>query len=172
MERRENDKLLPEHAKDASYPEDWWLDEADSADGLPVFAMDEAEDFVKDRQRLKGVPMVTGYEALERHRGIRRPRRKLSRREQRAWEKAQKYEAKLHKAQEKEDKKRAKQEAKLAAREEKAAKKQAKKENKYKINRLCPDDADHVTWFQCLQQRRRRNGNLQRQDLETEPHNY
>ena len=57
MERRENDKLLPEHAKDASYPEDWWLDEADSADGLPVFAMDEAEDFVKDRQRLKGVPM-------------------------------------------------------------------------------------------------------------------
>ena len=80
MERRENDKLLPEHAKDASYPEDWWLDEADSADGLPVFAMDEAEDFVKDRQRLKGVPMVTGYEALERHRGIRRPRRKLSRR--------------------------------------------------------------------------------------------
>ena len=132
MERRENDKLLPEHAKDASYPEDWWLDEADSADGLPVFAMDEAEDFVKDRQRLKGVPMVTGYEALERHRGIRRPRRKLSRREQRAWEKAQKYEAKLHKAQEKEDKKRAKQEAKLAAREEKAAKKQAKKENKYK----------------------------------------
>ena len=132
MERRENDKLLPEHAKDASYPEDWWLDEADSTDGLPVFAMDEAEDFVKDRQRLKGVPMVTGYEALERHRGIRRPRRKLSRREQRAWEKAQKYEAKLHKAHEKEDKKRAKQEAKLAAREEKAAKKQAKKENKYK----------------------------------------
>ena len=128
MERRENDKLLPEHAKDASYPEDWWLDEADSTDGLPVFAMDEAEDFVKDRQRLKGVPMVTGYEALERHRGIRRPRRKLSRREQRAWEKAQKYEAKLHKAHEKEDKKR----AKLAAREEKAAKKQAKKENKYK----------------------------------------
>lgn len=132
MERRENDKLLPEHAKDASYPEDWWLDEADSADGLPVFAMDEAEDFVKDRQRLKGVPMVTGYEALERHRGIRRPRRKLSRREQRAWEKAQKYEAKLHKAHEKEDKKRAKQEAKLAAREEKVAKKQEKKENKYK----------------------------------------
>ena len=65
VERRENDKLLPEHAKDASYPEDWWLDEADSADGLPVFAMDEAEDFVKDRQRLKGVPMVTGYEALD-----------------------------------------------------------------------------------------------------------
>ena len=93
---------------------------------------DEAEDYAKDRQRLMGVPMVTGYEALERHRGVRRPRRKLSRREKRAWKKAQKYEMKLHKAHEKEDKKRAKQEAKLAAREEKAAKKQAKKENKYK----------------------------------------
>ena len=129
MEKRENDKWLPDHDEDSSYSEDWWLDEADSADGLPVFAMDEAEDFVKDRQRLTGVPMVTGYEALERRRGVRRPRRKLSRREQRAWEKAQKYEAKLHKAQEKEDKKRAKQEAKLAAREEKAAQKQEKKEN-------------------------------------------
>lgn len=132
MEKRENDKWLPDHDEDSSYPEDWWLDEADSADGLPAFAMDEAEDFVKDRQRLTGVPMVTGYEALERRRGVRRPRRKLSRREQRAWEKAQKYEAKLHKAQEKEDKKRAKQEAKLAAREEKAAQKQAKKEKKHK----------------------------------------
>ena len=132
MEKRENDKWLPDHDEDSSYSEDWWLDEADSADGLPVFAMDEAEDFVKDRQRLTGVPMVTGYEALERRRGVRRPRRKLSRREQRAWEKAQKYEAKLHKAQEKEDKKRAKQEAKLAAREEKAAQKQEKKEKKHK----------------------------------------
>ena len=132
MEKRENDKWLPDHDEDSSYSEDWWLDEADSADGLPVFAMDEAEDFVKDRQRLTGVPMVTGYEALERRRGVRRPRRKLSRREQRAWEKAQKYEAKLHKAQEKEDKKRAKQEAKLTAREEKAAQKQEKKEKKHK----------------------------------------
>ena len=132
MGKRENDKWLPDHDEDSSYLEDWWLDEEDSADDLPVFDPDEAEDYAKDRQRLKGVPMVTGYEALERHRGIRRPRRKLSRREQRAWEKAQKYEAKLHKAQEKEDKKRAKQEAKLAAREEKAAQKQAKKEKKYK----------------------------------------
>ena len=68
-----------------------------TADGLPVFAMDEAEDFVKDRQRLKRVPMVTGYEALERHRGIRRPRRKLQTRAA-SLGKAQKYEAKLHKA--------------------------------------------------------------------------
>lgn len=132
MGKRENDKWLPDHDEDSSYLEDWWLDEEDSADDLPVFDPDEAEDYAKDRQRLTGVPMVTGYEALERHRGVRRPRRKLSRREQRAWEKAQKYEAKLHKAQEKEDKKRAKQEAKLAAREEKAAQKQAKKEKKYK----------------------------------------
>lgn len=132
MGKRENDKWLPDHDEDSSYLEDWWLDEEDSADGLPVFDPDEAEDYAKDRQRLTGVPIVTGYEALERHRGVRRPRRKLSRREQRAWEKAQKYEAKLHKAQEKEDKKRAKQEAKLAAREEKAVQKQAKKEKKYK----------------------------------------
>ena len=132
MGKRENDKWLPDHDEDSSYLEDWWLDEEDSADDLPVFDTDEAEDYAKDRQRLTGVPIVTGYEALERHRGVRRPRRKLSRREQRAWEKAQKYEAKLHKAQEKEDKKRAKQEAKLAAREEKAAQKQAKKEKKYK----------------------------------------
>lgn len=132
MEKRENDKWLSDHDEDSSYPEDWWLDDEDSADDLPVFDPDEAEDYAKDRQRLTGVPMVTGYEALERHRGVRRPRRKLSRREQRAWEKAQKYEAKLHKAQEKEDKKRAKQEAKLAAREEKAAQKQAKKEKKHK----------------------------------------
>ena len=60
MERRENDKLLPEHAKDASYPEDWWLDEADSADGLPVFAMDEAEDFVKDLPA-PGVPTINPF---------------------------------------------------------------------------------------------------------------
>ena len=132
MGKRENDKWLPDHDEDSSYLEDWWLDEEDSADDLPVSDPDEAEDYAKDRQRLTGVPIVTGYEALERHRGVRRPRRKLSRREQRAWEKAQKYEAKLHKAQEKEDKKRAKQEAKLAAREEKAAQKQAKKEKKYK----------------------------------------
>lgn len=140
MGKRENDKWLPDHDEDSSYLEDWWLDEEDSADDLPVFDPDEAEDYAKDRQRLTGVPIVTGYEALERHRGVRRPRRKLSRREQRAWEKAQKYEAKLHKAQEKEDKKRAKQEAKLAAREEKAAQKQAKKRKsiKRKRNRQLP----------------------------------
>ena len=132
MEKRENDKWLLDHDEDSSYLEDWWLDEEDSADGLPVFDPDETEDYAKDRQRLTGVPMVTGYEALERHRGVRRPRRKLSRREKHAWKKAQKYELKLHKAHEKEERKLAKQAAKQAAREEKAAQKQAKKEEKHK----------------------------------------
>ena len=132
MEKVRNDKNLPEQTEEFSHPDDWWLDEEDSADGLPVFDPDEAEDYAKDRQRLMGVPMVTGYEALERHRGVRRPRRKLSRREKRAWKKAQKYEMKLHKAHEKEERKLAKQAAKQAAREEKAAQKQAKKEEKHK----------------------------------------
>ena len=83
MEKVRNDKNLPEQTEEFSHPDDWWLDEEDSADGLPVFDPDEAEDYAKDRQRLMGVPMVTGYEALERHRGVRRPRRKLSRRQNR-----------------------------------------------------------------------------------------
>ena len=132
MEKVRNDKNLPEQTEEFSHSDDWWLDEEDSADGLSVFDPDEAEDYAKDRQRLTGVPMVTGYEALERHRGVRRPRRKLSRREKRAWKKAQKYEMKLHKAHEKEERKLAKQAAKQAAREEKAAQKQAKKEEKHK----------------------------------------
>ena len=123
MEKVRNDKNLPEQTEEFSHSDDWWLDEEDSADGLSVFDPDEAEDYAKNRQRLTGVPMVTGYEALERHRGVRRPRRKLSRREKRAWKKAQKYELKLHKAHEKEEKKLAKQAAKQAAREEKAAQK-------------------------------------------------
>ena len=95
MEKLRNDKNLPEQTEEFSNLDDWWLDEEDSADSLPVFDPDEAENYAKDRQRLTGVPMVTGYEALERHRGVRRPRRKLSRREKRAWKKAQKYELKL-----------------------------------------------------------------------------
>ena len=126
MEKLRNDKNLPEQTEEFSNLDDWWLDEEDSADSLPVFDPDEAENYAKDRQRLTGVPMVTGYEALERHRGVRRPRRKLSRREKRAWKKAQKYELKLHKTHEKEEKKLAKQAAKQAAREEKAAQKQEK----------------------------------------------
>lgn len=83
MEKVRNDKNLPEQTEEFSHSDDWWLDEEDSADGLSVFDPDEAEDYAKNRQRLTGVPMVTGYEALERHRGVRRPRRKLSRRQNR-----------------------------------------------------------------------------------------
>ena len=87
MEKLRNDKNLPEQTEEFSNLDDWWLDEEDSADSLPVFDPDEAENYAKDRQRLTGVPMVTGYEALERHRGVRRPRRKLSRREKTCLEK-------------------------------------------------------------------------------------
>ena len=107
MEKERNDKNLPGQIEDSSYPDDWWLDEEDSADGLPVFDPDKAQNYAKP-----GEPMITGYEALERRRGIRRPERKLSRREKRAWKKAQKYELKLHKAHEKEERKLAKQAAK------------------------------------------------------------
>lgn len=82
MEKERNDKNLPGQIEDSSYPDDWWLDEEDSADGLPVFDPDKAQNYAKS-----GEPMITGYEALERRRGIRRPERKLSRREKRAWKK-------------------------------------------------------------------------------------
>ena len=91
MEKRRNDKWQSQHTEDSVYQEDWWLDEEDSEE-LPVFDPDEAEDYAKHRQRLTGEPVVTGYEALERRRGVRRPRRKLTRREKRALKKAQKYE--------------------------------------------------------------------------------
>ena len=74
----------------------------------------------------------TGYEALERQRGVRRPNRKLTRREKKALKRAQKYEAKLHKEHEKADKKNAKKEAKLAAKAEKQAMREAKKSAKKK----------------------------------------
>ena len=131
MEKRKNDKGQSQHTEGSVYQENWWLDEEDSEE-LPVFNLDEAEDYAKHRQRLTGEPVVTGYEALERRRGVRRPRRKLTRREKLALKKAQKYEEKLHKTQEKEDKKRAKQEEKQKAREEKAEEKRAKKEKNRK----------------------------------------
>lgn len=140
MGKRENDKWLPDHDEDSSYLEDWWLDEEDSADDLPVFDPDEAEDYAKDRQRLTGVPIVTGYEALERHRGVRRPRRKLSRREQRAWEKAQKYEAKLHKAQERKIKnvQNRKQSWLLVKKKQHRSRRKKRKSIKRKRNRQLP----------------------------------
>ena len=50
MEKLRNDKNLPEQTEEFSHPDDWWLDEEDSADGLPVFDPDEAENYAKDRQ--------------------------------------------------------------------------------------------------------------------------
>ena len=37
MEKVRNDKNLPEQTEEFSHPDDWWLDEEDSDDGLPVF---------------------------------------------------------------------------------------------------------------------------------------
>ena len=42
MEKLRNDKNLPEQTEEFSHPDDWWLDEEDSADGLPVFDPVEA----------------------------------------------------------------------------------------------------------------------------------
>ena len=47
MEKERNDKNLPGQIEDSSYPDDWWLDEEDSADGLPVFDPDKAQNYAK-----------------------------------------------------------------------------------------------------------------------------
>lgn len=113
------------------YPDDYWLDEEDGEEELPVPEMKRKP----VSGRLHDEPMVTGYEALERQRGVRRPNRKLTRREKKALKRAQKYEEKLHKEHEKADKKNAKREAKLAARAEKQAVRDAKKNAKKKKSR-------------------------------------
>ena len=130
MLKRKNDRQPPQ-SLDELYPDDYWLDEEDGEEELPDTAM-------KRRPvsgRLHDEPMVTGYEALERQRGVRRPNRKLTRREKKALKRAQKYEEKLHKEHEKADKKNAKREAKLAARAEKQAVRDAKKNAKKKKSR-------------------------------------
>ncbi len=94
--KRKNDRQPPQ-SLDELYPDDYWLDEEDGEEELPDPAM-------KRRPvsgRLHDEPMVTGYEALERQRGVRRPNRKLTRREKKALKRAQKYEEKLHKEHEK-----------------------------------------------------------------------
>lgn len=78
--------------------------------------------------------MVSGYEALERRRGRRKPPRKLTRREKRAMKKAEKMNEKLRREQEKAEKKAAKKEAKLAAKEERAALKKEKKKKHKTVN--------------------------------------
>ena len=110
------------------YPNDYWLDEEDGGEDIP----EPADSSKPVSGRLHSEPMVTGYEALERQRGVRRPNRKLTRREKKALKRAQKYEAKLHKEHEKADKKNAKKEAKLAAKAEKQAMREAKKSAKKK----------------------------------------
>ena len=64
------------------YPDDYWLDEEDGEE-LPVPEMKRKP----VSGRLHDEPMVTGYEALERQRGVRRPNRKLTRREKKALKK-------------------------------------------------------------------------------------
>ena len=127
MLKRKNDRQPPQ-SLDELYPDDYWLDEEDGEEELP--------DPVMKRKpvsgRLHDEPMVTGYEALERQRGVRRPNRKLTRREKKALKRAQKYEEKLHKEHEKADKKNAKKEAKLAAKAEKQAVRDSKKNAKKK----------------------------------------
>lgn len=61
------------------------------------------------------LPVLSGYEALEKRRGVRRPEQKLTRREKRALKKAEK----LRRKQEKAEIKAAKKAEKMAAREEK-----------------------------------------------------
>ena len=74
------------------------------------------------------LPVISGYEALERRRGVRRPERKLTRREKRALKKAEK----LRNKQEKAEIKAAKKAEKRAAREEKKNLRDQKKAAKRK----------------------------------------
>ena len=129
--KRKNDRQPPQRLEEERYPNDYWLDEEDGGEDIPELA-DSSKPV---SGRLHSEPMVTGYEALERQRGVRRPNRKLTRREKKALKRAQKYEEKLHKEHEKADKKNAKREAKLAARAEKQAVRDAKKNAKKKKSR-------------------------------------
>ena len=128
MLKRKNDRQPPQRLEEERYANDYWLDEEDGGEDIP----DPAVSSKPVSGRLHSEPMVTGYEALERQRGVRRPNRKLTRREKKALKRAQKYEAKLHKEHEKADKKNAKKEAKLAAKAEKQAMREVKKSAKKK----------------------------------------
>ena len=85
MLKRKNKKALPEQLEDSLYPDDYWLDKEDGqevSEPLP-----DGENPVSGKLRKE--PMVTGYEALERQRGVRRPKRKITRREKKALKQAQ-----------------------------------------------------------------------------------
>ena len=97
MLKRKNKKALPEQLEDSLYPDDYWLDKEDGqevSEPLP-----DGENPVSGKLRKE--PMVTGYEALERQRGVRRPKRKITRREKKALKQAQKEKQNLLKKQKK-----------------------------------------------------------------------
>lgn len=115
-------------------PQGYYLDEPDDGywddEGFDDYETDEM------LRRVKGqpprYPQASGYEALERRRGRRRPPRKLTRREKKAIKKAEKMAGKLRKEQEKAEKKAAKKNDKIAAREEKKAAREERKAAKRK----------------------------------------
>ena len=86
MLKRKNDRQPPQRLEEERYPNDYWLDEEDGGEDIP----DPAVSSKPVSGRLHSEPMVTGYEALERQRGVRRPKRKITRREKKALKQAQK----------------------------------------------------------------------------------
>lgn len=115
-------------------PEDYYLDEPDDGywddEGPDSYIPDEMLGRVKGRP--PRYPQVSGYEALERRRGRRKPPRKLTRREKKAMKRAEKMAAKLRKEQDKAERKAQKKNAKISAREEKKAAKEERKAAKRK----------------------------------------
>ncbi len=76
MLKKKNDRQPPQRLEEERYPNDYWLDEEDGGEDIP----EPADSSKPVSGRLHSEPMVTGYEALERQRGVRRPNRKLTRR--------------------------------------------------------------------------------------------
>ena len=72
MLKRKNDRQPPQRLEEECYPNDYWLDEEDGGEDIPDLAVSSKP----VSGRLHSEPMVTGYEALERQRGVRRPNRK------------------------------------------------------------------------------------------------
>ena len=98
--RKGNDRqAYQSHIKRQEAYERGWLDDADEE--YPDYGEAEAYDTEKMAGLVRGQPVVSGYEALERRRGRRKPPRKLTRREKRAMKKAEKMNEKLRREQEK-----------------------------------------------------------------------
>ena len=78
--RKGNDRqAYQSHIKRQEAYERGWLDDADEE--YPDYGEAEAYDTEKMAGLVRGQPVVSGYEALERRRGRRKPPRKLTRRE-------------------------------------------------------------------------------------------